>query len=170
MPQTGMLDLEKDPTYTTEINDGDVHMQVIMSRENGVAEVALEINGTLLSHEDLCRLMKDLLMGFYLTTEFKAEYIPEPIRHNIRQATRWVQQQGAMVLPMLMSNFLDVETINGKPFQIDLGYAPNVETSGMMDSLGRKVQSWDGSFRPVIHLTEIVNPVEYTGEQLEPVT
>lgn len=177
MPEVGMLDLAKDPTYVTEIvlGDGKTKLKVTMSRKDGEGKVQLEVNHKdkepqILEHADLCRLMKDLLMGFYLSTEMKAEYIPQEIRHNIRQAARWAQQQGAMILPMMMSNFLDVETINGKPFAIDLGYAPNITLSGLMDSLGRKKEQWDGSFRPVIHLTEMQPMPEYVGAQLEPVT
>lgn len=166
----GILDLETDPAYvnTTTLEDGKTQLVVRTERENGqgVCRVFVQHKDKLaqeMSQEDMMRFTKDLLLGLFLTTEIPAEQVPEAIRGSLRVSSHWVREQAQIVLPLMVQKILDLEVINGTVFTIDLGYRPNISSSGLVDVQGKKKDKWLGSFRPVVILNEVHNMPENVG-------
>lgn len=166
----GILDLQTDPDYTniTTLEDGKTQIVVSTSRVDGVATCRVKVQhkdklAQEMSQEDMMRFAKDLLLGLFLTTEIPAEMVPEQIRSSLRVSSHWVREQAQIILPMMMQKLLDIEVIDGKVFMIDLGYKPNILSSGLVDAQGKKQDKWLGSFRPVVVLNEVQNMPENVG-------
>jgi len=166
----GILDLEVDSDYVSTITceDGKTEIVVRANRSEGQTKVRVTVQHKEkvpqeLSEEDTRRLVKDLMIAMFLTTEIPAEAVPEQIRSSLRVSSLWVREQAQMVLPMMLQTLMDIEVVDGIPFHLDLGYRPNILSTGLVDLQGQKKDKWLGSFRPIIVLNEVQNLPEHVG-------
>lgn len=167
--QQGIIDLNLDPIWAAEFTpenaqnwtfevkaektDKGTRTKMVVTHTKGGKEYEAEVNA-----EGLMQLTSLMLQAIFLSVPIPNEGIPPQLRGDIRIAGMWAQSQAQNFLPFMIQKIIGQLEADGKTWAVDPSYAPNIVSSNIIGLDGRKPETWDGSFRPVLRLREIRLP------------
>lgn len=174
--ERGIVDLTLDPRWPVEMPElgakKDWSMDWLAEKTDKGTNVSMTIRHKdkelVLKNQDLLEVVANCLQVLFLTTDIPNDAVPEPLRGHLQPATMWAAVQAQNMLPFMISKMVSpMVTGDGRTWKVDWGYQPNISSSGLVGLDGSKPQTWDGSFRPVMRMTEVIMP-RFTGEAHDP--
>ena len=121
-----------------------------------------------LGQEAMMEIAANALQVLFLAADIPNEAVPEPLRGHLQPAGMWAQLQARNLMAFMIQTMTgQIDTGDGKTWKVDWGYEPNILSSNIVTLKGERPQTWDGSFRPVMRMTQVVMP-QFTGESHDP--
>lgn len=175
-PKMGIADVKHSPWQGALIdNDSDTphefKFKVGYNEEGEMyceTEVTVQGKSVTLGMPDMMALVKELVQCLFFTTVIPPSAVPEQFRGNLQVSQHWATLQAQNILPYMLASMMTPTMVGSTPFQVDFDYLPNLSSSNLVGIDGKKRTQWDGSFRPVLKMREILGgPPEYVGEGSE---
>lgn len=171
--QKGLVDLDDLQIWATDFNqDGwsiENKVERVETNKGITHRSTMKIESPkgeelVLNAQQMMDIASTAIQAFFLGRRFPNEAIPEPFRGDLHASTLWVNGQAKQFITTFVHQLVgQLESSNGNTWMVDLGFHPNISSSNIVQLNGSKPQTWDGSFRPVLRLTEVKIP-QYTGE------
>lgn len=120
-----------------------------------------------LEFHEVLDLVGYALMAIFLSQDLPNEAVPAPLQGNMQASGMWAHLQGANILPLLVRRAIPEIPVGDMKFTVDFGYTPNVSSGNIVALNGKKNDTWDGSFRPVLRLHPAQQP-EFKPKEMEP--
>lgn len=169
----GIVDLSIDPRWACEMEpkkDWSLEWVAEKTDKGTKAHMTIGHKGAelVLDQNTLMEITANCLQVMFLAADIPNEAIPEPLRGHLAVAATWAQAQAQGLMAFMIQTMTGmIHTPDGKSWKVDWAYLPNISSSNIIGLDGSKPQTWDGSFRPVMQMTEVVMP-RYTGENHDP--
>jgi len=174
--ERGIVDLTLDPRWPVEMPElgakKDWSMDWLAEKTDKGTNVSMTIRHKdkelVVKNQDLFEMVANSLQVLFLATDIPNEAVPPQLQGHLQPAMLWATLQAQNMLPFMIAKMISpMTTGDGRTWRVDWGYEPNISSSGLVGLDGSKPQTWDGSFRPVMRMTEVIMP-RFTGEAHDP--